>query len=277
MSRPIITLTTDFGTRDAYVAAMKGVIFGLSPDATVVDVSHDIARHDVAEAAYALASASMYYPTHAVHVAVVDPGVGSSRVPLVLETPRGAYVSPDNGTLTHVLNEFGARYSATEPDAPPRMQIPEGCRAYELDKPAYWLPRVSRTFHGRDVFAPTAAHLANGVPASALGSSVESVVCLPRPAFTSCGNTTTGVVVHVDTYGNLITNVPADALSADSEVRISGHVIEGLSDSYQKAVGSLLAIIGSRNTLEIAVGEGDAQASLNASIGDQVVILGGGN
>lgn len=273
MNRPIITLTTDFGTSDAYVAAMKGVILGLCPDATIADVSHHIARHDVAEAAYVLVSASMYYPAHTVHVAVVDPGVGSSRRPLILETPRGRYVSPDNGTLTHILNEFGAcAYSSDSDSEPDTMELPEGCRAFELDKPDYWLPDVTRTFHGRDIFAPTAAHLANDVPASELGSPVRSVVCLPIPPFSSTRDTMTGVVVHIDTYGNLITNIPADVVSDSASISIGDRVIPELSDSYMESVGDLLAIIGSRNTLEIAIGEGDARAYLNASVGDEVTV-----
>ena len=273
MIRPIITLTTDFGASDAYVAAMKGVILSICENATIVDVSHEIERHNIAEAAYVLASASTYYPASTVHVAVVDPGVGSSRRPLVLQTPRGTYVSPDNGTLTHILNGFGAFITDTESDMAPRMvKVSEGCRAFHLDKPEYWLPNVTRTFHGRDIFAPTAAHLANGVPASELGSSVNSMVCMPTPSFHSTENTTTGFVIHIDTYGNLITNIPPEAIQDNPEMRISDRVIVGLSESYADAEGDLLAIIGSRNTLEIAVGEEDAQTLLNASIGDRVVV-----
>ena len=273
MTRPIITLTTDFGASDAYVAAMKGVILNLCAGATIVDVSHSISRHDVEAAAYVLDSASTHYPAHAVHVAIVDPGVGSSRRPLILQTPRGIYVSPDNGATTHILNEFGAHTIETEYDGEPFLvNIPESCQAYELDKPGYWLPRVSRTFHGRDIFAPTAAHLANGTLASELGSPIESVVCLPIPRFLSTQDATTGTVVHIDTYGNLITNIPEEVVPNDSEIKISGRVILGLSESYQESLGELLAIIGSRNTLEIAVGQGDARTYLNASIGDQVFV-----
>ncbi len=273
MTRPIITLTTDFGASDAYVAAMKGVILNLCAGVTIVDVSHRITRHDVAEAAYVLVSASTHYPSHAVHVAVVDPGVGSSRRHLILQTPRGIYVSPDNGALTHILNEFGAHTVETESDGEPCMvTIPESCQAFELDKPGYWLPRVSRTFHGRDIFAPTAAHLANGTPAPELGSPIGSAVCLPIPRFLSTQDSTTGAVVHIDTYGNLITNIPEEVVPNDSEIQISDRVILGLSESYQESLGKLLAIIGSRNTLEIAVGQGNARTYLNASIGDQVVV-----
>lgn len=273
MSRPIITLTTDFGTSDAYVAAMKGVILSICENATIVDVSHEIERHNIAEAAYVLASASAYYPVGTIHVAVVDPGVGSSRRPLILQTPRGIYVSPDNGTLTHILNEYGACITDTESDMSPGIvEVPEGCRAFHLDKPEYWLPNVTRTFHGRDVFAPTAAHLADGVAASELGSPVRSMVCLPTPSFRSTEDTATGVVIHIDTYGNLITNIPTEAMQDNPDIHISGRVIRGLSESYADATGDLLAIIGSRDTLEIAVGEGDARAFLNVSVGDRVVV-----
>ena len=273
MSRPTITLTTDFGISDAYVAAMKGVILSICANATIVDVSHEIERHNVTEAAYVLASASEYYPSGTVHVAVVDPGVGSSRRALILQTPRGTYVSPDNGTLTHILNEYGACITNTESRMSSEMvEVPEGCRAFHLDKPEYWLPNVTRTFHGRDIFAPTAARLANGKPASELGSPVQSIVCLPTPSFHSTEDTVTGVIIHIDTYGNLITNIPPEAIQDNPEVRISDRVIRGLSKSYADATGDLLAIIGSRSTLEIAVGEGDARTFLNVSIGDRVVV-----
>ncbi|MCY4651583.1 MAG: SAM-dependent chlorinase/fluorinase [Dehalococcoidia bacterium] len=271
MSRPTITLTTDFGTSDAYVGAMKGVILSLCEDATIVDVSHEIERHNISEASYVLASASTYYPTSAVHVAVVDPGVGSSRRPLILQTARGTFVSPDNGTLTHILNEFGACLTDSESDMSSQMvEAPEGCRAFHLDKPGYWLPNVTRTFHGRDVFAPTAAHLANGVPASDLGSPIDTMVCLTTPSFSTTENAVYGIVVHIDAYGNIITNIPPEAVPDNPEIHISGRVVRGLSQSYADATGELLAIIGSRNTLEVAVGEGDARTLLNTSVGDRV-------
>ena len=273
MKRPIITFTTDFGGRDAYAAAVKGVILSVRADAILVDVSHDIERHNIAEAAYTLASASMYFPDHSIHVAVVDPGVGSSRRPVALETPRGVYVCPDNGTLTHVLSESGARIPGAETRKTSVMvEIPDGCRAYELDKPEFWLPNITRTFHGRDVFAPVAAHIANGVSPSNLGSRIEALACLPIASHTSDGDTTTGSIVHIDTYGNLITNIPASGAPQESEIFVAGRSIPRLSESYSESVGELLAIIGSRSTLEIAFGEGDARAVLKASVGDRVVV-----
>ncbi len=273
MRRPIITLTTDFGTRDSYVGAMKGVILDIAPDTTIVDVSHEVERHNIREAAYVLATASKFFPSHSIHVAVVDPGVGSTRRPLVLCTPRGTYISPDNGTLTHVLNSFGQLSSTTETgDTPAYARTPEGCVAYELDNPGFWLPRVTRTFHGRDIFAPSAAHLANGVDVSDMGAAVESIACLPESACYFDNGTVTGSVVHSDIYGNLITNIPSDALGNEPEIHVLGHTISGLSNSYQESVGGLMAIVGSQETLEIAVGEGNARTILNASVGDRVVV-----
>ena len=273
MSRPIITLTTDFGMKDSYVGAMKGVILDIAPDATIVDVTHEVERHNIREAAYVLATASKFFPTHAIHVAVVDPGVGSARRPLALCTPRGTYISPDNGALSHVLNGFGHVSHTTEAGAiPAYAKTPEGCHAYELDNPSFWLPQVTRTFHGRDIFAPSAAHLANGADVSEMGSVVESIACLPESALSYDNGTVTGAVVHSDIYGNLITNIPSDALGNEPEIHVLDYTISGLSDSYQESVGELMAIIGSQDTLEIAVGEGDARTFLNASVGDRVVV-----
>ncbi len=273
MSRPIITLTTDFGTRDSYVGAMKGVILDIAPDANIVDISHEVERHNIHEAAYVLATASRFFPSRSIHIAVVDPGVGSARRPLVLRTPRGAYVAPDNGTLTHVLNSFGQVSSTTEAGGTPvYAKIPEGCVAHELDNPSFWLPQITRTFHGRDIFAPSAAHLANGADVSEMGAPVESIVCLPESTYSSGNGTVTGTVVHSDIYGNLITNIPSDAVGNEPEILVLGHTISGMSDSYQESVGDLMAIIGSQDTLEIAVGEGDARTFLNASVGDRVVV-----
>ena len=273
MSRPIITLTTDFGAKDSYVGAMKGVILDIAPDAAIVDVSHEVERHNIHEAAYVLATASKFFPPQTLHVAVVDPGVGSARRPLALCTPRGTYISPDNGTLTHVLNSFGqVSHTTRASNTHAYAKLPEGCNAYELDNPSFWLPQVTRTFHGRDIFAPSAAHLASGVAVSEMGTPVESIAYLPESAYSSDNGTVTGAVVHIDIYGNLITNIPSHAVGNEPEIHVLGRKIPGLSDSYQESTGDLMAIIGSQDTLEIAVGEGDARTLLNASVGNRVVV-----
>ncbi len=158
----IITLTTDFGLSDGYVGAMKGVILGIAPAAHLVDLSHEIAPQDVRQAAHVLADAVPYFPAGTVHLAVVDPGVGSARRPLLITTPRAAFVGPDNGLFTFILGTAKTQ-------------------AWALDQPGYWLPEISRTFHGRDIFAPVAAHLACGVPPEMLGSPITDAAPLAAP------------------------------------------------------------------------------------------------
>ena len=194
----IITLCTDFCSQDGYVAAMKGAILCIAPDATLVDISHDITPQGILQAAFVLHAAYPYFPPSTVHVVVVDPGVGTSRRALALRTTRGVFVAPDNGVLSAVL----------------RDECVQACVA--LEDPAYWrTPTVSTTFHGRDIFAPVGAHLANGVPMTALGPCVQDPVCLAevRPTRGPHG-AVTGHVIHVDTFGNLITSIPAKWVAA---------------------------------------------------------------
>ena len=160
----IITLTTDFGTADGFVGALKGVILSLAPHARIVDVAHDVPPQDVRAAAFALETALPHFPQNSIHVVVVDPGVGSARAALLVETEQGRFAAPDNGVLTGVVPESGA------------------ARIFTLDRPAYWRPRVSATFHGRDVFAPVAAHLARGVKAEELGTPRMDMMRLPWAA-----------------------------------------------------------------------------------------------
>ena len=270
MPRPIITLTTDFGTADSYVGAMKGVILSRCPDANIIDISHEIAPQAVAQGAYVLATAAAYYPPHAVHVAVVDPGVGSDRRPIALSAPAGVFVAPDNGILTRAVAAIDA--DAVPDGEPASVQVPDGCRAVVLDNPALWLPQVSRTFHGRDIFAPVAAALANGAALSEVGSEIDAINVLPTPTPESGDGATRGAIVHIDRYGNLITDIPAADLPANARVSVGGAVIEGISRSYSERPGALLAISGSQATLEVAMGNGDAAMTLGAKVGDGVVV-----
>ena len=269
--RPIITLTTDFGTADSYVGAMKGVILSRCPDANIVDISHEIAPQAVAQGAYVLATAAVYYPPYAIHIAVVDPGVGSDRRPIALSTPVGTYVAPDNGILTRVVAALDAD---AVPDGKPNelttARLPDNCRAVVLDNPSHWTPQVSYTFHGRDIFAPVAAALANGADLSQVGSATDAINVLPIPK--PRDGATRGAIIHIDRYGNLITDIPAGGLPANARVSILGHTIEGLSRSYSERPGALLAISGSQGTLEVAVGNGDAARTLEARVGDGVVV-----
>jgi len=253
---PVITLTTDFGLSDGYVGAMHGVILGLCPEARIVDISHDIAPQDVRQAAFVLESAYRYFPAGAIHVAVVDPGVGSARRLVAVQTAAAFFVAPDNGLLTPILEA-----------EPILAQV-------QLTRPAYWLPQVSHTFHGRDILAPVAAHLARGVALADLGEAVTDLarLPLPRPSLQPDG-AIAGQVLHTDRFGNLITNVPGELLAGPVAVEIAGRRIRGLSPSYAAAEpGQLVALISSRGRLEIAVREGSAARELGAGPGEPVRI-----
>ena len=268
---PIVTLTTDFGTADGYVAAMKGVMLAIEPRLTLVDVSHDVPPQDVAHGAFVLAEATRHFPAGAVHLAVVDPGVGGSRRPLLLVTPDGSYVAPDNGLLTRVMSRYGLFHDpGAEFLSPIRGPLPPGCRAFELADPRFRMAEVSRTFHGRDVFAPAAAHLSRGVPPEEFGPPLAEVVWLNVPPPTRSGGEIEGRVVHVDRFGNLITNIAlADEEAGRAVVEIDGVRIRGLSRSYEDADG-VLAIVGSHGTVEIAVRDGNAANQLGVGVGATV-------
>ena len=271
----MITLTTDFGARDPYVAEMKAVALRINPGTTFVDISHHIAPQNVLEGAYVLGSAYRYFPPDAIHVAVVDPGVGTSRRAIALATPEGLFLAPDNGLLTYAVRE-SAGYEAAihgagfaEPvDAP----IPAGCAAYELSNESLRLSPLSDTFHGRDVFAPAAACLSLGLPTEEVGERLESITCLCIPRPVERGNSIAGRIVHADGYGNLITTIDGEALRhSDVEVVVKGHRIRGVSRSYQEGA-DILAIVGSHGSLEVAARNGNAARELGAAVGDEVVV-----
>ena len=250
----IITLTTDFGDHDPYVGIMKGVIFGVAPGACIVDLTHQVPPQRIDEAAYALESARPYFPQGTVHLAVVDPGVGSDRRPILVTTGRESYVGPDNGLFSFAL------------------ALP-GAQAWALDRPEFWLPQVSRTFHGRDIFAPVAAHLALGVPPAELGSLMQNPVHLPRRQAERTGNgEVSGHVIHVDRFGNLITDIPGAWLAGrDWNCEIAGTVVRGPSRTYADALrGELLLLVGSNGTAEIAAREANAAERLRAGSGTRV-------
>lgn len=279
-SPSLITLTTDFGSRDGFVGAMKGVILSLNRAASIIDITHDIPSHDIAHGAFVLGTTCLYYPPDTIHVAVVDPGVGSSRNPLLLRTPKGIFIAPDNGILSHVLTLNMDRKAQELPitlGEQPVMSrviinVPQGCEAFILDNNEYWLGRISNTFHGRDIFAPVAAHVSKGVPPESLGTKTEQVSFLYIPQPTLVGKRLQGHVIHVDRFGNLISNLRLRGdFTGDLLVEIEGARIQGLSLSYASG-GNLLAIIGSHGFLEIAVRKGSAEAQLGASTGSPVTV-----
>ena len=269
MDLPIITLTTDFGTSGTYVAQMKGVILGINPRATIVDITHSVQPQAVLEGSYAISNAHGYFPKGTIHVVVVDPGVGTSRHPILLSTPTAHYLAPDNGVLSQIFLD-----GYDEPHGMPEgafSSLPRRYKAYQLTNPKYWRHPVSNTFHGRDIFAPAAAHLSLGVTARSLGRKLEQVWCLPIPLPHEDGDSLIGEVREIDPYGNLVTNIPASLLVDNSGVTIQIHdvTIIGLSPNYADSE-HLLAIIGSGEHLEIAVKNGNAAVVLQAAVGDEV-------
>lgn len=258
-----ITLLTDFGLTDTYVAAMKGVLATLAPQAPVVDLSHGVPAQDVAAGAFLLATSYHFFPAGTIHVAVVDPGVGSERALLAAAFRDHYFVGPNNGLLAGV-------WQGSAPDLVVRLENPD-----------YFLPEVSSTFHGRDVMAPVAAHLAHGVALSEFGpvvplqqadSAQSDVVPCPWPL----PRGSVGEVIHCDRYGNCITNLPASALHFD-DGELQGHVEVGADTtipchSHYAAArpGQPLALVGSAGFLEIAVRDGDARSQLPVQRGTAV-------
>jgi S-adenosylmethionine hydrolase len=257
----IITLTTDFGLADGYVGTMKGVILDIAPTATIVDISHEITPQGVREAAYILYAAYRYFPQGTIHVVVVDPGVGSERRAVALRTPQATFVAPDNGVLSYVV--AGERVEEIA----------------HLTNPRYHLSPVSRTFHGRDIFAPAAAHLARGIRLAELGEPLREIITfpLPRPQVRPDG-AIVGQVIHVDRFGNLITSIMSKDLADHSPLRksvvkIRGQSIRGIVNTYAEVTaGKLLALIGSEGYLEISVSGGSASQTLEAKAGDEVLL-----
>ncbi len=254
----IVTLTTDFGTRDGYVGAMKGVICRILPSARLVDLSHEIPPQDVRDAAQLLAAACPWFPPGTVHLAVIDPGVGGARRALAVEAGGQCYVGPDNGLLTHALRL---------PDA----------QAHEINARGYLLPERSDTFHGRDVFAPAAGHLAAGLDLARLGpvASGCSTLDLPRPA--RAGDRIAGEVVRIDRFGNAISNIPRAQLAelgeGAYEVWANGASFGLLRRRYEEAApGEALALTGGDGRIEIAVNRGSAAERFGLACGLRVEV-----
>lgn len=257
-SRPVIALLTDFGTRDHYVGTMKGVMLGLCPDATLVDISHDIPAHDVLAGAFELAASYCYFPKGTIFLVVVDPGVGSTRRGIAVECGDYLFVAPDNGVLSIVFEEM-----------PPH-------RIVELGNTRYARPAISKTFEGRDRFAPAAAWLATGLELTALGEPAEQPVMLnvPRPAVTS--GAIDGQVVRIDRFGNLVTNIDRRTFAGFAStgsivIRIAGQDIARVISTYAEAVpGELCALFGSTDHLELALNGASAAALTGATRGSAV-------
>jgi len=249
---------------------MKGVVLGINPEASLVDITHQIEPQNILQGAFLLGKGYHFFPPHTIHLVVVDPGVGTPRRPIILETPRGRFVSPDNGVLSYVLTDGGAQPLMGKAD---QVGLPAEWRAYHLTNPGYWLHPLSSTFHGRDLFAPVAGHLSLGVLPQEMAEEVDSLACLPVGDPTWEDDRLRGRVVHIDRFGNLITDLPSSLLDEAPQLKVDvgGSRIRGLSASYAEGDG-LLALIGSYDTLEVALKNGSAAAKLGVHIGDAVLV-----
>ena len=263
MTAPLITLLSDFGLKDPYVAEMKAVILTICQNARIIDISHMIEEFNVRMGAFVLASATPYFPEGAIHVAVVDPGVGTKRRALLVQTNRAFYIGPDNGVLMLAAKKNQIRH------------------VFTLSNPEFMLPRMSATFHGRDVFAPAAAYLANGVNPNKFGPETKDyeVPSFAHPELRAKG--LAGEVLHIDNFGNVITNVSIDDLKKTGTKAGERLVIDHKNQSHSANLftaygnaepGSLLALIGSHGFLEIAVNQGNASRKLRMKTGDALII-----
>ncbi|MBM4443691.1 MAG: SAM-dependent chlorinase/fluorinase [Chloroflexi bacterium] len=267
----IITLTTDFGVEDGYVAALKGVILGINPRATVVDICHQIEAQNIAQGAFVLMTACPYFPDGSIHLAIVDPEVGGGRRAIALRTGRAVFIGPDNGVLSHAALRASAQ---DQPGGGVLSELPPGVECFEISNPRYWRQPVSPTFHGRDVFAPVAAHVSAGVALSDLGRAVGSIRVLPfpRPEALERGGLL-GHVLHIDHFGNIITDIQrGDLPPGRFRLEVGHHSIASLGRTYCEAEG-LTALIGSSDHLEIALRNGSAARFLGLGIGDPAKLV----
>ena len=250
-SKRIITLTTDFGTADGYVGAMKGVILSINPQASIIDITHDIRPQGVLEAAFVLKNFAFYFPEETIHLVVVDPEVGSKRRLLILKEKGVIFLAPDNGLLTLVAGR-GQRVVAIDPSL---------------------FPQAAPTFHGRDILAPVAGHLSLGRRPEDFGKRVRGMrrLHLPGPRRTRRG--LIGEVIYIDRFGNLITNLPARSLKGQPEIEMSGRRIAGIKRSYfEGREGEPMALIGSHGFLEVAVKGDSAERRLGTRVGERIIV-----
>ena len=257
MAKRVITLTTDFGASDHFVGVMKGVILGIHPNVEIVDITHEVKPFEVSDGAFTIAQAYRYFPKRTIHVIVVDPGVGSSRRPILAEMAGQYFVAPDNGVLSMI-------YAREQP------------RVRHTTNERYFLHPVSQTFHGRDVFSPTAAHLAAGVTPARFGKRIDDYLRLTffRPTRTG-KRTWTGCILKIDRFGNLITNLHIDEFAAvrtrPFELQVGFQTVARLAANFSEApAGELVAIAGSSGYIEVASNQASAAKTLGCSAGSPV-------
>ncbi|MTI88553.1 MAG: SAM-dependent chlorinase/fluorinase [Balneolaceae bacterium] len=256
----IITLTTDFGLQDYYVSAMKAVMLGLAPEARLIDVSHDIPPQDIMAGAWVIRNSALLFPEGTVHLVVVDPGVGTSRNPIALKIEDQFFVGPDNGIFSLFYDEFEVE-------------------AYKLNKKEFWREHPSNTFHGRDVFAPVAAHLGNGTPIGQLGDPVDDLVTYHWAVPLADKDGLQGWIVHIDRFGNLVTNIPDDLVkdtidSGEVKIYVGNTMLAKFVNTFGEVEeGEPAAYIGSSGMLEIGINKGNASKMLSVDKGAQISIV----
>jgi S-adenosylmethionine hydrolase len=257
---PIITLTTDFGTSDHLVGTMKGVILSINPAARIVDLNHHVTPFDVLDGALSVANAYRYFPARTIHVVIVDPGVGTNRRPLLVSGEKQYFVAPDNGVLSMIFER-------------------ESCIVRHITSEHYFLNPISPTFHGRDIFAPTAAWLSKAFQTEAFGEEITDCVRFTMPKTKAAGQTITGVVLRMDAFGNLMTNltledVPLEVVESGSiKLSVGGKEIRRFAQTFALGTpGEPIAVFGSAGYLEIAVNRGSAARTLGATRGTEVTL-----
>lgn len=256
---PVITLTTDFGTKDYYVSAMKGVILRIHPQAQIVDITHDIPDYDIMGGAYILKSVYENFPEGTIHVAVIDPGVGSDRRGIIVKVKNHFFVGPDNGLFSLIAEG-------------------ENSEAVEISNPKFWNPAVSSTFHGRDIFAPVAAHLANGTDIHEFGNKIDGITQLTWGKPTTGENYIHGIVLHIDKFCNIISNITREEFecirkSRSFIVQIRNAKITKIHQFYSETEpGDMVCLFGSSGFMEISVNQGHASKLLGMSKNDPVFI-----
>jgi len=254
---PVISFTSDFGTADGYTGAVKGVILSINPQARIVDISHQVEAFNIISASWIIASSYAYFPAGTIHIVAVDPWSSAEQRHILIQGDREVFIAPDNGVLTHVLKEQSQ------------------WQAFELNKKDYWLPYVSNTFHTRDIFAPVAAHLSLGVEIKALGTAIDlnSLVKLAGQELQLDGNKLQGVVVHIDRFGNLITNIPNDKVKTKANCFLNEKSVGAINtkrNSVEK--GQAVAFPAAHGYMEVAVHHGNAAQQLSAKVGNTVSI-----
>jgi S-adenosylmethionine hydrolase len=261
LARPIITLTTDYGTSDHLTGVLKGVILNINPEASVVDITHSVIAHDILDAALTIGLVYKYFPPRTIHIVIVDPGVGTERRPILVASDQHYFVAPDNGVLSSVYDQTEALY------------------AWHVTSEHYFRQPVSNTFHGRDIFAPVGAWLSKNWQTASFGEPITDFVRFAIPKPKASGNTVRGIVLRVDTFGNLMTNVKpedAPALVADGgkfAIKIGNGEVKKLVQTFaQGAQGEVFGLIGSSGYLEISVNKGSAAKALGAGRGAEVTV-----